>query len=881
VRFRLHVLTAKNNKGDFIYAPKASSNVEDAVLKVISKDCALQCDWTALKDNGFEIHAFLPKPSADGPKIANHGAFISINSRPVSNSRGTIKQVVAAHKERLRKSNSSLANVKDPFLCMNIICPSDSYDPNIEPAKDDVMFDDAKVVLDVVDKLLKSYYPEAVVEMDLEPPPSAQQHVEPAIEEASSDLPDANISNEEAPEDFGQEPTRSLGRSEPRWRSSMYGIDEDHLEHLQEDQPLVLEWEEGLRAADVSNPWTIARMNAIIKPKTSTTNGQLLSPAKSYGEVSTQPTSPAPMRTPLRSSPLEPLTPQTSSRAGGLASVLSTEQEKTTQRLGQRKFGSGPSDGVADARSDTLHKRSPSGFSSSELMIRDQSPSSIQMWPSQDHRDPVHVAPAANQRKRKKPAHNVNSYADHTEGLGETWFGRPMRGTHPSRPPRRQKRRQDQGPPLFPISTQPIPRRSVLAAADATYGTRLYSEDNTDIRDFFSQDHRGPNNGLPSGSSFTPINGPTSMQKNTPVSSRRGDARERPASQPMSSGATSFETSSRLSYNEDALRMRVQDHPGSQFRNIEIYEDDSTQVQRPRPFSADSQRSSLSPIRFNNKPAHSSDGMAAYFQAYQDCEQVSPDISSSLIRRQASHIAPPHELASKTRPQRRRTTDAAQRSKSSKLPLERVPHGYHIQDLVMNLRLSVAAIIQTSRKLDMRLNSLEYNCVVEGAFDIFAEAVSERKIVEWVMILDDMLHEQFERLPGADVRRLLHEAIQRGLDTRREDDVMDTVKAVEQSGPRLKKTISDDHYQAAEHGCRTVKSDVDIASYECNTLPKDCPASLKAQVDMSGFESSRYVSSDNEKMGDGSEEENSVMQTVEKTEEEYGADIEDDMLLDL
>lgn len=79
-RFRLHVLKAKNDKGDFISAPKASSNVEGAVFKVIGKDCALQCDWTALESEGVEFHAFLLKRIANDSKIANQGAVISVDS---------------------------------------------------------------------------------------------------------------------------------------------------------------------------------------------------------------------------------------------------------------------------------------------------------------------------------------------------------------------------------------------------------------------------------------------------------------------------------------------------------------------------------------------------------------------------------------------------------------------------------------------------------------------------------------------------------------------------------------------------------------------------------------------------------------------------------
>ncbi len=42
---------------------------------------------------------------------------------------------------------------------MNITCPPDSYDVNIEPAKDDVMFDDIELVMSIIEKLLTSFMP--------------------------------------------------------------------------------------------------------------------------------------------------------------------------------------------------------------------------------------------------------------------------------------------------------------------------------------------------------------------------------------------------------------------------------------------------------------------------------------------------------------------------------------------------------------------------------------------------------------------------------------------------------------------------------------------------------------------------------------------------
>lgn len=84
-------------------------------------------------------------------------------------------QTVALLKESLRRSSPQLSKGKDPFFCINIVCPPDSYDPNIEPAKDDVMFDDAQIVLDAINKLFKANYPEAVLDVETELPASVQE----------------------------------------------------------------------------------------------------------------------------------------------------------------------------------------------------------------------------------------------------------------------------------------------------------------------------------------------------------------------------------------------------------------------------------------------------------------------------------------------------------------------------------------------------------------------------------------------------------------------------------------------------------------------------------------------------------------------------------
>jgi DNA mismatch repair ATPase MutL len=863
VRFRLHVLKAKNIKGDFMYAPKASSNIEDAAFKVTSKDCALQCDWTALESDGFEIQAFLPKPTANGPKIANQGGFISVDSRPVSNSRGTMKQIVATFKERLRKSNHSLATVKDPFFTMNIICPPNSYDPNIEPAKDDVMFDNGDVVLGAVDQLLRSYYPEAVIEAapelepELEPPTSAQQPCEHEEDETQASLRPSRLERVEFHREVDGKSTPEPPSDQPRWRASMYGIDEEDFGYLQENQPPITEEEEeGRRAAEVSNPWTIARMNATIKPKTATFNGQLLSPAKSHGDGQRSPSSPAMQKTPHKVPQTQPLTPQTTSRMN--VSNLSLDRE-----LGQDEYQHShhsPEQEHTDlVRADSQNTTSDrvsvslplSGVDGSEQTLVHARPTRTLVF---QHPSQAPSAPRPNRQKQRMLT-NETLYGPQ-EGPDDTWFGQPMRGSQKSQSYRRLKRHTAHNTSLFPSDAS---ARTPFPAADESIPGR-----NTDIRNFLTRteaDSAGGYVGVSKGPSFTPINRPSFTSINHPpqIGFRPGGmtgSRGCSSSQPLSSRIVSPEPVARLQDNRGVFQSRDNNQASRQSQDtvehFTIYEDSFSPTSRPRPSSAGIQRPSLMPLS-PNKPSQTSRDMAAYFKQYQDRDTASADRSSSPTRRLEPRIPPPHELTHKSRPQRRRTTDAAQRTKSSKLPLERVPHGYHIQDVILSVHVSIASMIQLSRKLDMRHNSLEWGYPAdEEAYDAFAGPFSEKSIRGWVLQLDCMLHERYEELPGADVRSMIHEAIQRGLDARKGDEFM-------MSGALAVNDVP----TGLEHGNKA--------------------SPIKVEDDMSDFDMGKFEDLDMNTIQDDDDVDPSVFEKgeIKKADEEFGDDIDDDMLLDM
>lgn len=112
--------------------------------------------------------------------VNNCGQFVSIDSRPVSSNRGTLKQIINLYKSYL--TSGALAEnhdtLRDPFICMNITCPSGSYDVNIEPAKDDVLFTNADSVCKAVEDFFRSVYGDLQVRA-LEPAKSKSTVLKP------------------------------------------------------------------------------------------------------------------------------------------------------------------------------------------------------------------------------------------------------------------------------------------------------------------------------------------------------------------------------------------------------------------------------------------------------------------------------------------------------------------------------------------------------------------------------------------------------------------------------------------------------------------------------------------------------------------------------
>jgi DNA mismatch repair protein MutL len=193
---RLTFKVFKVGKSNWSFAPRANGCIREVASQIIGRETAAQCmemistllspsrvyagasglgdDTSAnLNDSkspemppqsGFVIQALLLKPDADLTKISG-GQYVSIDSRPVSFARGTPKKIVSMYKSIISAIlvDDVPGKVKSPFICMNIVCPAGSYDPNVEPAKDDVLFEDEKALLSLVENWFRGVYGDRMV----------------------------------------------------------------------------------------------------------------------------------------------------------------------------------------------------------------------------------------------------------------------------------------------------------------------------------------------------------------------------------------------------------------------------------------------------------------------------------------------------------------------------------------------------------------------------------------------------------------------------------------------------------------------------------------------------------------------------------------------
>lgn len=128
--------------------------------------------------------ALIPKPEADLRRISK-GAFFSVDSRPIASTRVTAQKLVSIFKKYLRDHfpQAPAGDMpRDPFIRLDLRCPPGCYDVNVEPSKDDVIFNNEQSVLDQFEAFLSLIYP-ASQQRDDQPQSS------PSVGATETDIP--------------------------------------------------------------------------------------------------------------------------------------------------------------------------------------------------------------------------------------------------------------------------------------------------------------------------------------------------------------------------------------------------------------------------------------------------------------------------------------------------------------------------------------------------------------------------------------------------------------------------------------------------------------------------------------------------------------------
>ncbi|KAL6834654.1 hypothetical protein V8C40DRAFT_282413 [Trichoderma camerunense] len=161
------------------YAPVCAAGVKEATLQLfgttLANNCVYvsrnsACDQTASPQlnqqlpEDFILEALIPKPGFEVQAVKGKGLYLSIDSRPISSQDAMAKKIIAIYKPYLNRAASirePCASIPNPFVQLNIRCPPDSYDVNVTPLKDEVVFRNEGAVTACFEGLCRKIYPQS------------------------------------------------------------------------------------------------------------------------------------------------------------------------------------------------------------------------------------------------------------------------------------------------------------------------------------------------------------------------------------------------------------------------------------------------------------------------------------------------------------------------------------------------------------------------------------------------------------------------------------------------------------------------------------------------------------------------------------------------
>lgn len=732
VRLSLRIAKSKKAVGDWVYAPKPGGNAEDAAFKIVGAACASQCTWSVIEERGFTFKAFLPRPDAELAKVSNIGYFISLDARPVSSSAGAFKHIVKIFREALKDAKPEFDGVRDPFLYLDIDCPIGSYDVNLEPSKNNVLFEDNGKVIATARKLFEAVYPKA----ESVAPPNLPPNLEaPAQHERSPQRDSMNISagsqaiNDASFNDSSHQPrmhaldepeSPTHGEEEdnitpaPKFRSTMYGYDEEDLELLHErtsNDRAEVEYEELRKARKditASNPWITAKLNSTLRrPLVGVSPDLSSSPPKRMQP--SHDTDLAALPTPRPSSPSPPVTEMGMDRARAAMIANTTDLQMPRHKVVHtRQTGSNLLPLGRDNRLNTQGDESPgaAGFDPSNQVPEMRHASDEErpdLPPPQFHTPLPSSVPHATTmgsiegaRPLEAPTYNYELPSDQfNPALGTPLEAIPVRGTRAPLTPKQPLRGKVNKPFKPPLKSQE-PREKVWF--DHLEGIER---------------HRGQRRKPPSRSrSGLVVQGEGDDESSRPLSPphHNRDIREFVGPRGGESIAEmierrNFHNQNRFSEDQDGQENRRDDDqsqhpaqsrmlggrdfvPASNLAALEAYASSPEKPNRQPPKRR--KTSERRPLRTMSANVATADQNEEPFRENDAQDSDYAPGNGNAARRPSS-----------AKPGRRRST--------ARLPLERIPQGQGVQNLILTKSMSTQRISELAGSLDWDASLLYYN----------------------------------------------------------------------------------------------------------------------------------------------------------------------------
>ncbi|KAK1688205.1 hypothetical protein BDP55DRAFT_548105 [Colletotrichum godetiae] len=273
---RLSLKVMKNDKLSWSYAPgKGVGKTFSGTTPAISATEPGRPDTPA---SIMRLEAFVPRADADPVKVSGKGYFISVDSRPMTTARGTMKKLVDTYKQHLRSCvvlAGSSKSISKPFIRLNVECILGSYDPNVTTAKDEVIFANEPKLLALFEDMCKEIYqptePEPVVEVVTENLQTSNQqarHQTPdllpdddeedydllqdlaSVEEMSSERAPTGLVSPESGQQMPGSPNREPVHG---WRSALEAM-EDTQEPILTQTLLRTGWEVNMARDETASP---------------------------------------------------------------------------------------------------------------------------------------------------------------------------------------------------------------------------------------------------------------------------------------------------------------------------------------------------------------------------------------------------------------------------------------------------------------------------------------------------------------------------------------------------------------------------------------------------------------------------------------------------